>query len=73
MKYTHYLYKLPSEHTIVTPHGKEISNDEYNEYFEISMKWLKEVRPKVYKEIKAITKESGFTFELLNKTIQFKF
>lgn len=67
MKYTHYLYKLPNEHTIVTPHGKEINIDEYNEYFEISMKWLKEVRPKVHKEIKASMKESGFTFELLNK------
>ena len=67
MKYTHYLYKLSNGHTIVTPQRKEISTIEYNEYFEMSMKWLKEVRPKVYRQIKDTIRESGFTFELLNE------
>ena len=52
MKYTHYLYKLSSGHTIVTPHGKEITREEYREYFEISSQWLKDVRPNAYKDIK---------------------
>lgn len=51
MKYTYYLYTLPSGHTIITPHGKEISEEEYKEYFDIASNWLKETRPNASKEI----------------------
>lgn len=70
MKYTHYLYKLPSGHAIVTPHGKAITEAEYKEYFEIISKWLEETRADIYDEIKPYTINQKNCGEMLNKMFE---
>ena len=52
------LLKLDTGHTIVTPKGEPITEEEYRTYFGIVCDWLKELNPKAYDRL-ALDRENG--------------
>ncbi len=52
MNYVFNTYTLKSGHTIITPDGKPMSEEQFQEYFSFCCDWLKDVNPEAYEEIK---------------------
>ncbi len=49
MKYTHYIYKLENGLKIITPNGKEITKEEYDEHSSSVLCWLEIANPTAFK------------------------
>lgn len=67
MKYTNYVYKLKNGYHIISPERREITKNEYFRYLDISLRWLKVVRPEVYVEIKPFIKDDESLITYIEK------
>lgn len=66
MQYKHHYFKLSSGHTIITPQGKPITENEFKEYFSIVSDWLKQVRPNAFDEINPVADNNESYATMLN-------